>query len=119
MTVPELEDYIKRYKDLIKQAETALDFRRVVLSSSQLELDQRKAAERRRLQSDKTKYPVRTITMDKKTGKPKVANANTAQLMQMMQALAALKTLKDNQAKAKQMADAGKAVDKKMGEPKP
>lgn len=114
----ELEDFVKHYKELIHQAETVLDYRRVVIGTAQMETTQRAAQKRRALAANKTQYNVKTVTIDKSTGKPKVSKANTAQLMQMMQALAALKALKDRQAATKVAAAAAQAVDKKMGEPK-
>lgn len=98
MSDPELEDYIGHYKQLVQQAEKALDFRRVVLGTSQLELSQRKDAQQRKLRSDKTKYPVRTVTVDKVTGKQKTVTASANALTQMMQALEALQKLKKVQA---------------------
>lgn len=110
----ELEDYIKQYTELVRQAERALDFRRVVLGSSQLELSQRKDAAQRKLRQDKTKYPVKTVTMDPKTGKQVTKTASAVALGNMLQMLEALQKMKAVQAADK----AAKAVDAKMKEPK-
>jgi hypothetical protein len=114
MSDSELEDYVKQYVELVRQAEKALDFRRVVLGSSQLELTQRKDAAQRKLRSDKTKYPVKTITIDKTTGKQVTKTAGAAALTNMLQMLEALQKLKANKAATA----AAKAVDAKMKEPK-
>lgn len=98
MSDPELDTYVGEYRDLVRQAERALDFRRVVLGVSQLEQAQRGDIKRRKLQSDKTKYPVRTITLDKATGKQVKKSASTADLTQMMQMLDALRKLKEKKA---------------------
>lgn len=89
MTEADLEDYIKRYKDLVKQAETALDFRRVVLGSAQIELSQRQDATRRKLRTDKTKYPIKTLTIDK-NGNQKKKAVSTADLVKMLEMLKAI-----------------------------
>jgi len=98
MSEPELEDYIKRYRDLVKQAETALDFRRVVLGSAQLELSQRQDATRRRLRADKTKYPVKTLTVNK-DGAGKKKTAGVADMLKMLEMLKQLQ--KNREAKKK------------------
>jgi hypothetical protein len=56
MSVYQLEAHIDYYKDLIRQAELSLDFRRTVLGASQIELAQRKDAERRRLRGVKVPH---------------------------------------------------------------
>lgn len=114
MSDQELMDYIKQYTELVRQAERALDFRRVVLGSSQLELTQRKDAQQRKLRSDKTKYPIRTVTIDKATGKQVSKTASAAALGNMLQMLEALQKLKANKATT----SAAKAVDAKMKERK-
>lgn len=93
MSQRELEDYIQQYKELVRQAERALDFRRVVLGASQLEHSQRADSERRKLQADKTKYPVRTVSIDKTTGKQVKKTASTVDLLGMLKALEALAAL--------------------------
>lgn len=118
MSDSELEDYVKQYIELVRQAERALDFRRVVLGSAQLEISQREHIKQRKLRADKTKYPVKTVILDPKTNKPVSKNASVAQLAQMMQALVQLKLLKDQQAKKKAAEAAAKAVDAKLKEPK-
>lgn len=87
----ELDRYIDYFKHLVKQAETALDFRRVVLGSAELEKSQRADKERRRLRADKTKYPKKTLTVDKKTGKPS-KEASAEALAKMAAMLLALKS---------------------------
>lgn len=95
----DLEAYIRSYKELVRQAEVALDFRRVVLGSSQLEQAQRSDKQRRLLRNDKTKYAVKTLTVDKNTGKPKKQAASTADLVRMMEAL---RQLSENRLKKEQ-----------------
>jgi hypothetical protein len=60
MSSYELEAHIDYYKDLVRQAEKSLDFRRVVLGASQIELAQRKDGERRRLRGIKVPH-VKTV----------------------------------------------------------
>jgi len=98
MTDGELETYIGRYKDLVHQAEKALDFRRIVIGSAQLEQAQRNDANRRKLRQDKTKYPVKTLTVDSNGTKKKTAS--TADLLKMMEMLKQLQ--KNRDAKASQ-----------------
>lgn len=83
----ELEEYIEQYKHLVHQAEKTLDFRRVVLGTSQLELTQRKQSQQLRLRNDKTKYPMRTVTLNKSTGRQRVSNASMSQMLDMLKAL--------------------------------
>lgn len=109
MSDVELEDYVKQYIELVRQAERALDFRRVVLGSAQMESTQRATVKQRRLRSDKTKYPVRTVSIDKSTGKQVTKTAGAAALGNMLQMLEALQKLKAN----KTAAAAAKAVDAK------
>lgn len=99
----ELEDYIKYYRDLVKQAETALDFRRVVLGSSQLELSQRQDAKRRALRADKTKFPVKTLTIAK-DGSGKKKTAGVTDLLKMLEMLKQLQ--KNREAKTAPQAQA-------------
>jgi hypothetical protein len=87
----ELESHIDYYKDLVRQAEKALDFRRVVLGSSQLESEQRKAIKRRHLAADKTVYPIKTVSLDKTTGKQVKKTASLADMTAMLAALNKLK----------------------------
>lgn len=96
MSILDLESYIDYYKHLVRQAETALDFRRVVLGTSQLELSQRKDTEQRKLRSDKTKYPVKTISFDK-SGKQIAKPVSTAKLGDMLKMIEMLKQLKKQQ----------------------
>jgi hypothetical protein len=113
MSDTDLHDYVKQYAELVRQAEKALDFRRVVLASAQIETTQRASAKQRKLRSEKTKYPVHTVVVNK-SGKPVTKTASAADLTNMMKALEALtklRQLKDAQAKAA-------AVDAKMKEPK-
>lgn len=117
MSDSELEEYVKQYIELVRQAEKALDFRRVVLGSAQLESTQRADARQRKLRSDKTKYSVKTVTVDK-SGKPITKTASAAALGDMLKMLEALHQLKKNQAVAKAADVAAKAVDAKMKEPK-
>lgn len=86
MTDDELYKYIEDYKNLVTQAERALDFRRVVLGSAQLEQAQRMDRKRRELRADKTKYPVKTLTVDK-SGKTVKKTASLADLAKMLEAL--------------------------------
>jgi hypothetical protein len=106
MSDVELEEYVKQYTELVRQAERALDFRRVVLGSSQMELTQREDIKRRKLRADKTKYPVKTTAV----GKP-VTQSVKLDMLRMLEALQKLKIKKDADAKAK-------AVDAKMKEPR-
>jgi hypothetical protein len=62
MSAYELEAHIDYYKDLVRQAEKSLDFRRVVLGASQIELAQRKDGERRRLRGIKVPHVKTTLT---------------------------------------------------------
>ena len=98
MREAELEEYINYYRNLVKQAETALDFRRVVLGSAQLELSQRQDATRRKLRADKTKYPVKTLTVDK-NGAGKKKTAGVADMIKMLEMLKQLQ--KNREAKGK------------------
>lgn len=111
MNDPELETFVKQYIELVRQAEKALDFRRVVLGSAQLEQAQRGDAKRRVLRSDKTKYAVKTITIDKKTGKTVTKTAGAAALGDMLKQLQMLQALKKMQAAKKAAEQAGAAVD--------
>lgn len=103
MTDPELDAHVARYKDLVHQAEIALDFRRIMVGSATIEQAQRADRKRRQLRADKTKYPVKILTVDKKTGEVKKKPADMAAMLKMMEMLAALnKTMKDSKdAKAK------------------
>jgi hypothetical protein len=97
MSSDELSDYVDNYKQAVHDAERALDFRRIRLSAGQLELDERHDQQRRALRADKTKYPVRTVSIDPKTGKhAKSASttANVERLLSMMKMLEALKAKK-------------------------
>lgn len=114
MSDSDLDSYVKQYIELVRQAEKALDFRRVVLGSAQMETVQRDAVKQRKLRSDKTKYPVKTTTIDKATGKVVSKTASAAALGNMLQMLEALQKLKANKAATA----AAKAVDAKMKEPK-
>lgn len=95
MSDSEVDDYVTQYKDLVRQAERALDFRRVVLGASQLEQSQRKDITQRKLRSDKTKYVVKTITMDTRTGKQVTKTASAQKLGDMLKMLEALQKLKE------------------------
>ena len=94
MNTAELEAHIKRYQDLLRQAEKTLDIRRIVLGTSQIEQEQRKAIERRKLRADKTRYAVKTLTVDKKTGEQKKQGVSVEKLTEMFRMLEALSTLK-------------------------
>jgi hypothetical protein len=95
MSDHELEDYIQHYKDLVHQAEKALDFRRIVLSTSQLESSQRQDIKRRKLRSDKSRYPIKTVTVDTKTGKTKTTTtASATKLLDVMKMLEVLANAK-------------------------
>jgi hypothetical protein len=61
----ELEGFVQRYKDLIRQAEKSLDFRRVMHGAGSVELAQRKDAERRKLRAYKVKLPTSNSPQDK------------------------------------------------------
>jgi len=97
----ELEEYIKYYQNLVKQAETALDFRRVVLGSSQLELAQRNDTKRRILRADKNKYPVKTLTVAK-DGSGKKKTASTGDLLKMLEMLKQIDANRAKKAKESQ-----------------
>jgi len=94
MDEAELMDFIRAYKDAVREAERALDFRRIRLGSAQLELDERREQTRRKLRADKTQYAIKTVSVDKVTGKKVTKTANAATMMQMLQALQALKAMK-------------------------
>jgi hypothetical protein len=92
MSDPELADYITHYKNLIIQAEKALDFRRIVLGASQLESNQREDAKRRRLRADKTKFAIKMPAgIDTKTGKQKTVSVSSVKILEMLKMLEALK----------------------------
>jgi hypothetical protein len=123
MSDSELEEHIKQYTELVRQAETVLDFRRIHLGSSKMEVTQRDDIKRRRLRADKTKFPVHTVTIDKKTGQRVTKAVPTAAKLDMIKMIDAIRLMEANRvaaAKAKLKADAdaaAKAVDKKMKEP--
>jgi len=96
MDESELFEFIRQYKDAVREAERALDFRRIRLGSAQLELDERREQTRRKLRADKTKFNIKTVTVDKVTGKKvtQTKSVSTPQMMQMLQALQALKAMK-------------------------
>jgi len=94
MSMQELKDYVNQYKELVRQAERALDFRRVVLGASQLEVSQRKDTEQRKLRADKTRYAVKTVSLDPKTGKQVKKSASAADMTKMLQMLTALAELR-------------------------
>lgn len=94
MSMYELEAHIDHYRELVKQAEKALDFRRVVLGATQLELAQRQDGERRRLRANKTKHPIRTVSLNKATGKQTTKSASLTQMLEMLKQLDALQKLK-------------------------
>jgi len=102
MSISEQEDYITHYKELVHQAEIALDYRRIKLGGMQLVNAEAKDAQRRRLRAEKTVRPVKTVTVDAKTGQTKKKTASTADLTKMMQMLQALATLRQ-----KKQADTG------------
>jgi hypothetical protein len=97
MTISEEEEYIKQYKDLVRQSELQLDRRRVVLGAAQLDIEQKKSNEQRRLRADKTKFPIRTVSIDKQTGKQTIRTASMSQLADALKALEALQMLKKQQ----------------------
>jgi len=120
MSDDELEAYIQRYKDLIIQAEKALDFRRVVLGASQLEQGQRTDAKRRKLRADKTKYQIKTVTVDPKSGQKKTATTSVAsatQMSKMMEALAALRALNELKKKSEVKEVTGDSLHEKRPAP--
>lgn len=86
MSDHELESHIDLYKHLIKQAETLLDTRRVIIGSMQIEKAQRADAARRALREDKRKYPVKTVAVGT-DGKTKTSLASLMKMMEMMQKL--------------------------------
>jgi hypothetical protein len=94
MSRTELETFVDDYKHAVHDAERALDYRRIRLGSGQLELEERKDQERRRLRSDKTKYPVRTVSLDPATGKQVTKTASATRLAEMLKMLEALQKLK-------------------------
>ena len=71
-----------------------LDFRRVVLGAARVESEQRASAKRRALRADKAKYPIKTISLDPKTGKQVGKTASAAKLTDMLKMLEALQKLK-------------------------
>lgn len=96
----ELDAHIDQYKELVRQGEKALDFRRVVLGSMQVESAQRGDARRRQLRSDKTKYPVRTVAISK-DGQKKISTASMTQMLEMLKALDKLQKDKQNKQQEK------------------
>lgn len=111
MTEYELEQHVERYKGLIKQAETALDFRRVTLAMGQMEQAQRADQQRRRLRGVKVPR-ARTIGVPADPSKPKKAAPDLTRMVQMIQAIQKLRDLKNKQAKP------GGATDAANNEPK-
>jgi hypothetical protein len=99
MSRGELEDFVDAYKQAVHEAEQALDFRRIRLSSAQLELDERRDAERRALRADKTKYAVKTVSLDPKTGKQTKSTVPTQKALDMLKAIEMLRKLKEAKAK--------------------
>lgn len=84
MSSYELEAHVAYYKDLIRQAELALDFRRIALGAGQLELAQRKDAERRRLRGLKTPIPKGSNLEAMKKAKPSKPTDPVETLAQML-----------------------------------
>jgi len=93
MSQYELEAYIHKYKDLIKQAETLLDFRRVAKGMLEVEKRQREDIQRRRLRGVKVPRPQvasasATASASAPAAKPKAkASFDAATLMKMLEAL--------------------------------
>jgi hypothetical protein len=100
MDESELFEFVRAYKDAVREAERALDFRRIRLGSAQLELDERREQTRRKLRADKTKFPIKTVTVDS-TGKKVTKTANAGQMMEMLKMLQALKASKAAKANEK------------------
>lgn len=100
MSGPELENFVKHYKELVHQAEVALDYRRVVLGSAELEVSQRAAAEKRRLRAIKVQTGTKTVSVGPaKPGAPKSKDKPSTVKMdpaKILAALAALRKLKQN-----------------------
>lgn len=91
----ELEAHIHHYKELIKQAERSLDFRRVVLGTGQLESSQRDDAKRRALRG--IKMPKAATAATAAGTKPATTGqraANAAQMLKMLEALQQLQKQK-------------------------
>jgi len=92
MTSTELDEFVDSYKSAVHDAERALDFRRIRLGVGQLEQDERRDQQRRKLRTDKTKYPVRTVSIDPKTGKQtKSTTASAERLLAMLKMLENIK----------------------------
>lgn len=97
MTTIELEDHIKRYKSLIKQAETALDFRRVSLGMAQVEMGQRQDQQRRRLRGIKVPRARTVSVSDPSKPAPKPA-PNLMQMAKAIEQIMQLRKIKQQQA---------------------
>lgn len=102
MTDPELEAFVKHYKELVHQAEVALDYRRVVLGSAELEQSQRATAEKRRLRAIKIQTGTKTVSVGPaKPGAAKIKDKpGTGQVKldpaKIIAALTALRKMKQN-----------------------
>jgi len=102
MSLIEQEDYIQHYKNLVHQSEITLDYHRIVLGGAQLIHAEGQDAQRRKLRADKTKYAVKTVTLDPKTGKQKTTTASVTKLADMMKMLEALAKLKAQKSAGKE-----------------
>lgn len=95
MTPYQLEGFIQKYQELVRQSEKALDFRRIMLGAAKVHKADLQDAERRRLRQDKTKYPVRTVSIDPKTGKQVAKQVSTANLQKLVEVLAMIQKQKE------------------------
>jgi len=86
----------------VHQSEITLDYHRIVLGGAQLIHAEGQDAQRRKLRADKTKYAVKTVTLDPKTGKQKTTTASVTKLADMMKMLEALAKLKAQKSAGKE-----------------
>jgi hypothetical protein len=100
MNISELEQHVEQYKHLIKQAETALDTRRVQLGMLHMELAQQKDQQRRRLRGVKVARS-RTIGVPADGSRPVRKAPDLKKFIKMVEALKALQDLKKKQAQDK------------------
>ena len=91
MTIPELYSFITEYKAAVRQAEIVLDTRRILLGTAEIELSQKKEAERRRLRQIKTPRPRQQTVVG--TNTQKTRSASVAPIMSAKQVSDVLKVL--------------------------
>lgn len=106
MSLHELEQHIEKFKHLIKQAEVGLDFYRVGQATMQMEFEQRKEQQRRRLRGVKLPRAVRSVSVTDpasaaRSGKPAAkVPMDLSKMVKMIEALKQLQQLKKQQAQS-------------------